>query len=136
MPELHLQDRTVKKYSACGLFTKHKQRTQKFMETGDLRNTYKNELDKTCLKNVTQVDTSRFPLKTNLASLKTEVDKLDIDKLVPVPNNLSKLTKEVQEYFTKKNEFNTLETKVDNINTTYFVKKTKYETDGVDLEKK
>ena len=56
--------------------------------------------------------------------------------MVPVPNNLSKLTKEVQKYFTKKNEFNTLETKVDNINTTYFVKKTKYETDGVDLEKK
>ena len=50
MPELHLQDCTVKKYSACGLFTKHKQRTQKFMETGDLRNTYKNELDKTCFQ--------------------------------------------------------------------------------------
>ena len=40
---------------------------------------------KTDLKNVTQIDTSRFALKTNLASLKTEVDKLDIDKLAPVP---------------------------------------------------
>ena len=44
------------------------------------------------LKNVTYVDTSGFALKTNLASLKTEVDKLDIDKLVPVPFSLSKLS--------------------------------------------
>ena len=35
-------------------------------------------------KNVTHVDTSSFALKSNLTSLKTEVDKLDIDKLVPV----------------------------------------------------
>ena len=40
---------------------------------------------KTDLKNVTQVDTSSFALKTNLASLKTEVDKLDTEKLAPVP---------------------------------------------------
>ena len=46
---------------------------------------------KTDLKNVTHVDTSNFALKTNLASLKTEVDKLDIDKLIPVPVDLSKL---------------------------------------------
>ena len=44
------------------------------------------------LRNVTQVDTWSFALKTNLASLKTEVDKLDIDKLVPVPFSLSKLS--------------------------------------------
>ena len=44
------------------------------------------------LKNVTYVDTSGFALKTNLASLKTEVDKLDIDKLVPVSFSLSKLS--------------------------------------------
>ena len=46
---------------------------------------------KTDLKNVTHVDTSSFAIKTNLASLKTEVDKLDIDKLIPVPVDLSKL---------------------------------------------
>ena len=40
---------------------------------------------KTDLKNITHIDTSSFALKTNLASLKTEVDKLDIDKLAPVP---------------------------------------------------
>ena len=46
---------------------------------------------KTDLKNVTHVDTSSFALKTNLASLKTEIDKLGIDKLAPVPVDLSKL---------------------------------------------
>ena len=40
---------------------------------------------KTDLKNLSHVDVSSFALKSNLASLKTEVDKLDIDKLVPVP---------------------------------------------------
>ena len=44
---------------------------------------------KTDLKNVRHVDTSRFTLKPNLASLKTEVDKLDIEKLAPVPTDLS-----------------------------------------------
>ena len=43
-----------------------------------------NYVTKTDLKNVTHVDTSSFALKTNLVSLKTEVDKLDIDKLAPV----------------------------------------------------
>ena len=51
---------------------------------------------KTDLKNVTHIDTSSFALKTNLASLKTEVDKLDIDKLMPVPVDLSKLSNVVK----------------------------------------
>ena len=50
-----------------------------------------NHATKTDLKNVTHVDTSCFALKTNLAALKTEVDKWDIDKLVPVSTDLSKL---------------------------------------------
>ena len=50
-----------------------------------------NYATKTDLKTVTHVDTSSFALKTNLASLKTEVDKLGIDKLAPVPVDLSKL---------------------------------------------
>ena len=49
-------------------------------------------LQKLNKKNVTHVDTSSFALKTNLANLKTEVDKLDIDKLAPVPVDLSKLS--------------------------------------------
>ena len=46
----------------------------------------------TDLKNVTHVDISSFALKTNLAILKTETDRLDIDKLIPVPDDLSKLS--------------------------------------------
>ena len=51
---------------------------------------------KTDIKNISNVDTSRFALKTNLASLKTEVDKLDIDKLIPIPADLSKLSNAVK----------------------------------------
>ena len=58
---------------------------------------------KTDLKNLTHVDTSNFALKTNLASLKTEVDKLDIDKLAPVPVDLSKLSDVVKNDVVKKN---------------------------------
>ena len=46
--------------------------------------------------NISHVDTSTFILKSNLASLKTEVNKLDIDKLVPVPVDLTKLTDAVK----------------------------------------
>ena len=53
-----------------------------------------NYLTKTDLKNIRHIDTSSFALKTNLASLKTEVDKLEIDKLAPVPVNFSKLSNE------------------------------------------
>ena len=55
-----------------------------------------NYATKTDLKNVTHIDTSGFALKRNLANLKTEVDKLDFDKLVPVPTDSSKLSNVVQ----------------------------------------
>ena len=61
-----------------------------------------NYATKTDLKNITHVDTSSFALKTNLASLKTEVDKLDIDKLVPIPVDLSKLSDVVKNDIVKK----------------------------------
>ena len=67
--------------------------------TGDLSN-YATKDD---IKNITHVDTSSFALKTNLANLKTEVDKLDIDKLVPVPTNLSKLSNVPKNHVVKKN---------------------------------
>ena len=51
-----------------------------------------NYATKADIKNISHVDTSSFALKTNLANLKTEVDKLDIDKLAPVPADLSKLS--------------------------------------------
>ena len=50
-----------------------------------------NYAKKADIENITHVDTSNFALKTNLANLKTEVDKLDIDKLKILPNNLSNL---------------------------------------------
>ena len=50
MPELHLVDPIVKKYSACGPFTKHKQRIQDFLNTGKLSYIYKNDLDKACFQ--------------------------------------------------------------------------------------
>ena len=61
-----------------------------------------NYATKTDLTNVTHVDTSSFALKTNLASLKTEVDKLDIDKLAPVFVDLSKLSDVVKNDAVKK----------------------------------
>ena len=54
------------------------------------------------IKNITHVDTSSFALKTNLSNLKTEVDKLDINKLVPVSTDLSKLSNEVKNDVLKK----------------------------------
>ena len=109
------------------------------------------------LKNITHVDTSSFALKSNLASLKTEVDKLDIPKLTTVPIDLVDLTKEVQEDFTKKTDFNSLvnnnskvnnngsatkasinnlKTKVDRIDLTKYDLKSNYDTKIGNLELK
>ena len=71
-----------------------------------------------------------------MASLKTEVDKLDIDKLVPFPVDLSKLSDAVKNDVVKKTEYKKLVTKVDNIDNTNFVKKTRYEKNGSDFEDK
>ena len=95
-----------------------------------------NYATKTDLKNATRVDISSFVSKTNLASLKTEVNKIDDGKLKTVPVDLAKLSNVVKNDFVKKTEYNKLVTKVDNIDTTNFVLKTKYENDGADLEKK
>ena len=51
-----------------------------------------NYATKSDIKNISHVNTSSFSLKRNLANLKAEVDKLDIDKLVPVPVDLTKLS--------------------------------------------
>ena len=91
---------------------------------------------KTDLKNISHVDVSSFALKSNLASLKTEEDILDVDKLVPVPVDLSKLSDVEKNDVVKKTEYNKLVTKVDSIDTKNFVKNTKYEKDGSDFEDK
>ena len=94
----------------------------------DLRN-YRT---KTNLKNKTHVDILSFALKTNFASLKTEVDTLDIEKLAPVHVDLNKLSCVVKNVV-KKAVYHKLAAKV---NTSYFLLKTKYQTDKTDLEKK
>ena len=62
-----------------------------------------NYATKTGLKNVTHVNTSSFALKSNLANLKTQVDKLDVDKLVPVLVDMCKLKNECVKSLCMKN---------------------------------
>ena len=95
-----------------------------------------NYATKADIKNISHVDTSSFALKTNLASLKTEVDKLDIDKLVPVPVDLSKLSDVVKNDVVKKNAYDKLVAEVNSIDTSLFVLKTKYDTDKSELNNK
>ena len=95
-----------------------------------------NYATKTNLKNVTHVDTLSFALKTNLPNLKTEVDKLDIGRLAPVPVDLSKLSDVVKNDVVKKAVNDKLVAKVNNIDTSDFVLKAKYQTDKTELEKK
>ena len=71
----------------------------------------------------------KFCTKKNLASLKTEVDKLDIDKLVPVSVDLSKLSDVVKNDVVKKAVYDELAAKVNKIGTSQFVLKTKHQTD-------
>ena len=95
-----------------------------------------NYATKTDLNNVAHVENSIFALKTNLANLKTEADKLDIDKLAPVSDDLSKLSDVVKNDVFKKTVYDKLVEKVDNIDTSGFVLKTKYNTHKTELEKK
>ena len=81
-----------------------------------------NYATKTDIKNISHVVTSSFALKKNLANLKPEVDKLDIDKLVPVPVDLSKLSDVVKNDVVKKTVYDKLVAKVNNIDTSEFVK--------------
>ena len=75
-------------------------------------NNIKAELDlanyatKTDLKNITHVDVSSFASKTNLAALKTEVDKIDADKLKTAPTDLDKLTNAIENDVVKKTDYN------------------------------
>ena len=95
-----------------------------------------NHATKSDIKNIIHADTSSFALRTNFASLKTEFDKLDIDKLVPVPVDLSKLCDVVKNDVVKKTKYDELVAKVDNIDTIGFVLRTKYDTDKSELENK
>ena len=95
-----------------------------------------NYATKANIKNITHVDTSSFALKTNLANLKSEVDKLDVDKLKFVPTDLSKLSDVVKNDVVKKTDYNKLVTKVYNIDTSGLAKKTDYNTKITEIEDK
>ena len=87
-------------------------------------------------KNITHVDVSSYASKTNLAALKTEVDKIDTDKLKTVPDDLSKLSNVVKTDVVKTTEYNALKTKVDGIDTSAFVTRTKITVDTNALDDK
>ena len=78
---------------------------------------------------MTRIDIYNFQFKSNLGNLKTKVDKIDVDKLKTVPVYLSKLSNVVKNEVVKKTVY-------ENIKTTGFALKTKYDTDKPDLEKK
>ena len=126
-------------------------------------NNIKAELDlanyatKDDVKNITHVDVSSFASKTNLATLKTEVDKIDADKLKTTPTDLAKLTNAIEHDVAKKTDYNTKVTSiepqiagltkntVDNladitklkaIDTNSFVTRTKYSADTNALDDK
>ena len=82
-----------------------------------------NYATKTDLKNLSHVDVSSFALKSNLASLKSEVDKTDADKLKTAPVDLAKLSNVVKKDVIKKTEDDKLVAKVNGIDNTNFVSK-------------
>ena len=80
MPEMHLrQPRSV--YSACGPFTRHKERIKKFKQTGDTRYIYRNDLDKACF----QCDSAYADHKDLIN--RTEADKVLRDKVYDIASN-------------------------------------------------
>ena len=85
-----------------------------------------NYATKTDLKNITHNDVSSYASKTNLAALKTEVDKIDVDKLKTVPDDLTKLSNVVKNEVVKKTDFS-----ADN-----YVTRTKFSTDTNALDDK
>ena len=91
---------------------------------------------KSDLKNVTHGDTSSFALEANLANLKNEVAKLDIDKLTPVPVDSSKLSDAGKNVVVKKTVYDKLVSKVNNTDTSDFALKTNYQREKTKLEKK
>ena len=95
-----------------------------------------NYVTKLDLENATRIDRSKLAAKSDLASLKAEVDKIDVDNLKTVTIDLSKLSSVVKNEIVKKTAYDKLVTKVNNIDTSGFVLKTKYDTDKSDLENK
>ena len=94
-----------------------------------------NYATKADLKNETEIDTSKLAVKSDLARLEAEVDKLDIDKLILAPVDLSKLSDVVKNDVVKKAVYDKMVAKVNNIDTRGFALKTKNDIDKSELGK-
>ena len=88
------------------------------------------------IKDITHIDAIGFASKPNLVALKTEADKIDTDKLKTVPDDLAKLSNVVKNDVVKKTDYNVLKSKVDGIDVSKYVGRTKYETDGKGIHDK
>ena len=97
---------------------------------------FSNYATKDDVKNITHIDVSSYASKTNLAALKTEVDKIGTDKLKTVPNDLAKLSNVVKNAVVKKTDYNMRKTKVDGLDTSAFVTRTKFTADTNALDDK
>ena len=73
-----------------------------------------NYATKTDLKHITHVEVSSYASKTNLAALKTDVDKIDVDKLKKTPADLAKLSNVVKNDVVKKTDYSTKVTSIEN----------------------
>ena len=131
----HLNDEKV-----IGTF--YEKELQKFPAPSSHKENIKVEIDlsnyatKRDINDITHVDTSNFALKTNLSSLKTEVDKLYIDKLATITVDLRKLSNVVKNDVVKKTVYDKLVAKVNNTDTSDFVLKTNFNTKFNGLENK
>ena len=114
--------------------------SQYFPPFNNSSNNIKVELDlsnyatKDDVKNITHVDVSSYATKTNLVASKTEVNKIDTDKLKTVLDDLAKLSNVVKNEVVKKTAYNTLKNKVDAIDTSKFVSRNKFATDTNSLD--
>ena len=94
--------------------------SQYFPPYGSSSRNIKVELDlsnyatKDDVKNITHVDVSSYASKTNLAALKAEADKIDIDKLKAVPTDLATLSNVVKNNVVKKTNYNNKVTSIEN----------------------
>ena len=111
MPQMHLRQPGFT-YLTCGLFTKHTQRIQKFMQTGDTNYIYRNELDKACFQHDAAYSDSKDLAK------RTQSDKVLKDKAFAIANNPKYdgyqrgLASMVYTFFDRKSKGSSIKTKI------------------------
>ena len=118
-------------YKMCQYFPK-----AKIIFEGNVKLDLSSYITKAELKNETGVDASKSAAKSDLASLKAKIDKIDVNKLKTVLVDLSKLIYVVRNVVVKKTAYDKLVKKVNSTDTSGFVSKTKYDIGKSDLENK